>query len=49
MYVQKKAKLVQCAVINLFSFTESTDLSKPRRFTAFQGFMSGKLQVLVKI
>lgn len=37
MAVEKKAELVLCAVINLSSFTESIDLSKPYRFITLQG------------
>lgn len=37
MAVQKKAKIVLCAVINLFSSTESTDLSKPYGSITLQG------------
>lgn len=38
-HVQKKAELGLYALINLFSFIDSTDLSKPHRFMALQGLV----------
>lgn len=40
MHVQKKAELGLYALINLFSFIDSTDPSKPHRFMALQGLVA---------